>query len=192
MSIIKNGVETYAGAVVEIWDHMWMDGMLDEFAKVWDAETHEFKNIQIGYFGSDGRNLMESEKVTIDISTDIARDIIRTHKRSARVSYCKSVTAHKEAIEVGIKTIVVRGRKVPKGTVLDVFWCGERPTYTGYGTELIAGCFDKDGNKVWIKAAYLKNISPIKSPSAKERKKFIKNYINKTLPKIVIDKAKEA
>jgi len=66
---------------------------------------------------------------------------------------------------------------------------GERPTYTGYGTELIAGCKDKDGNKLWIKAEYLKNISPIKSPKTKERKKYIKWYIKKNAGDIVMKQA---
>lgn len=76
-----------------------------------------------------------------------------------------------------------------KGTILEVFWVGERPTYMSrqYSwineTEKVAGCYDKDGNKVWIKVEYLKNITEIKSPSAKERKKYIKHYVESYFPK---------
>ena len=69
--------------------------------------------------------------------------------------------------------------------MLEVFWVGEKETYKSrqyswmHETEMIAGCYDENGNKVWIKAEYLKSIDQIKSPNAKERKKFIKAYIEK-------------
>ena len=86
-------------------------------------------------------------------------------------------------VSKGRKVEVVKGRKVKKGTQLDVFWVGERETYKSrqyswmHETEEVAGCYDEDGNKVWIKTEYLKPIDKLKAPNAKERKKFIKAYI---------------
>lgn len=189
MALIKaDGTVLYQGAVLDTSEHYWADGMLSEYAKVWDMEKHQYESVSVGYYGADGHDFIGT-KVEIEVSTDVARDIIRTLKQMAYKDFCRSVIEKKNQIEAGITAEVVRGRKIPKGTVLDVFWVGERPTYTGYGTELIAGCKGKDGNKVWIKAEYLKNISPIKSPNAKERKKYIKWYIKKNANDMVMTKA---
>ena len=189
MALIKDGCISYVGAVLETWDHYWLDGMISEYAMVWDLEKHEFKTVDIGYYGSDGHDFIDI-KAEVEVSTAVARDVVRTLKARARKSFCESVQAKKEKIEPGIQVLVVRGRKVPMGTKLEVFWVGERPTYTGYGTELIAGCIDENGNKVWIKAEYLKNITPIKSPSASERKKYMKWYIKNNAGNLVIQAAK--
>ena len=54
---------------------------------------------------------------------------------------------------------------VKKGTILNVFWIGERPTYKtktlrnrgcrwANETEEVAGCYNENGEKVWIKVDY--------------------------------------
>lgn len=189
MAIIKNGQELYKGAVLREEEHMWADGMLDVHAVVWDMDKHREEAVQVGYYGADGCNLMGGEVTyEIEVSKEVARDILRSRKKSAVRAFCHSVIEKKTAIEKGATCVVTRGRKVPKGTVLTVFWCGERPTYRSRGyawmdeTETIAGCHDADGNKVWIKAEYLKRIDPIKSPVAAEREKFIRAYVRNTVP----------
>ncbi len=191
MALIKNGVVSYAGAVIETWDHCWADGMVEETALVWELEKHEYKTVKIGYYGADGHDFIGIQ-AEVDVNMEVARDILKTMKTSALLSFCRSVQEKKESIEPGITAQVVRGRKIPKGTVLKVFWVGEEPTYTGYGTEMIAGCRDEEGNKVWIKAEYLKNISPIKSPKAAERKKYLKWYVQKYARGVVLRAAKGA
>lgn len=187
MSIInRDGIEEYIGCVIRTSEHMWADGMLEEYADVWDAENHRVRTITVGYYGADGCNLCGNTKVTIDLSEENKRDILRTIKHTdALKAFERSVIATKTAIAKGTHAEVVRGRKVAKGTKLEVFWVGDKLTYRGmqYGFEdyeRIAGCYDEDGNKVWIKAEYLKNIDPIKSPSAVERKKFLKAYVANT------------
>lgn len=190
MALIKpDGTRIYEGAVIDTYDHYWLDGMISEYAKVWDIENHRYKQVTIGYYGSDFHDFV-GIRAEIEVSTEIARDIVKTTRENAKYDFCVSVTEKKNRIEKGIVAEVIRGRKIKKGTVLNVFWVGERPTYTGYGTELIAGCKDKDGNKIWIKAEYLKNITPIKSPSRKEREKYIKWYINKNVSKLVLNAAR--
>jgi hypothetical protein len=191
MAVEINGVKTYEGAVVKTSSYSWLDGMYSVYAIVWDMEAHEFKDIKIGYYGIDGQNLVDGS-CDIDLTTEVARDIIRTMKMSAYKSFCTTVTEHKNSVAKGMDAVVVRGRKVKKGTKLNVFWVGERPTYQSQRysyineTELIAGCYDEKGNKVWIKAEYLKSITPIKSPCAAERKKFVDNYIKHNADSIVL------
>lgn len=188
MSIIKDGIESHKGCVIKVWEHYWMDGMCDEFADVWNSEEHKVETIQIGYYGCDGCNLYGNMRAVADLSEENRRDIIRTLKRNdALAAYSRSVTAHKTEIRKGTHAEVIRGRKIAKGTKVEVFWVGDKETYKSrqyawmYETERIAGCYDEDGNKLWIKAEYLKSTDSIKSPNAKERKAFIKAYVKKAL-----------
>ena len=183
MAIKLNGKETYKGAVLKEESHYWMDGMEDVYAVVWDAETESVKRIQVGYYGSDGANLMGGSAL-IDATEDVKRAVRRSFKGLANKAFCERVIEYKNGLREGSMAQVVKDRKVQKGTVLEVFWIGEKPTYRArmYSwmdeTETIAGCYDSDGNKVWIRADYLKVIDKIKSPNAKERRKFLKAYVN--------------
>lgn len=189
MALRKGEDISYAGAVLEVWDRYWLDGMISEYARVWDVEKHEYKTVSIGYYGADYHDFIGIQ-AEVEVSTEIARDIIRTIKQSACVIYCRTIQEKKNRIEPGITAMVVKGRKVPQGTILNVFWVGERPTYTGHGKELIAGCRNEFGEKIWIKAEYLKNILPLKSPKAAERKKFLKWYIEKSVGSLVMKAAR--
>ena len=177
----KDRVE-YEGAVIGTKTQYHFDGMLDEYAIVWNMEKHTSNMVQFGYYGVDGYNFYDAS-CEVDLTTEVARDIIRTLKREAILAYCSSVQKNKNAIENGRVAEVIRGRKVKQGTILNIFWVGERPTYRSrmYSyineTEMVAGGYDSEGNKVWIKVEYLKNLTPVKSPSAAERKKFIDDYV---------------
>lgn len=181
---------TWVGAVYGEKEKFWMDGMLSVYSLVWDKEQHQTEMIETAYIGIDGSNLANCG-AKIDIDADTARDMIRTYKRYAKQEYAKSVTAYKQQIEKGRHVEVIRGRKVKKGTKLEVFWCGEKETYQSrqyswmHETELIAGCYDEIGNKVWIKAEYLKVTDKFKSPVRAERDKFIRSYIQNNIPAVV-------
>ncbi|MBR5276777.1 MAG: hypothetical protein IKU35_06555 [Bacteroidaceae bacterium] len=162
-----------------------MDGMLETTAICWDIEKHEAVHIMVGYYGSDCCNMCGGS-YEIDATEEVKRDILRTLKRRAAESFARSVVEYKQEIRAGRTAVVARGRKVPKGTEVTVFWVGDRPTYRSRGyawmneTERIAGCKDADGNKIWIKAEYLEATDILKSPSAKERKKFIKSWVQES------------
>ena len=185
MAIIENGIKKYEGQVLYTWDRYWMDGMISEYATIWNTENHMTENIQVGYYGSDCSNLMGAIRVEVDASEETIKDILKTLKKEAQSAFVKSVTSFKQEIRKGTKAKVIRGRKVKKGTVLDIFWVGERETYKSrqysfmYETENVAGGYDENGNKVWIKTDYLKSLDTFKSPNAKERKLFIKEYVSK-------------
>lgn len=183
MSIFIKGEESHKGHVIGHDYHMWLDGMEDEFALVWNMEDHKVERIQVGYYGSDGRNLMESHAV-VDATEEVKRDIIKTLRHNARISYARSVLDYKKEIRPGSNVRVVRGRKA-KGKELEVFWVGEKETYISrqysfmHETETIVGGMTPHGEKVFVKAEYCEVTDDIASPSAKERKKFIENYIAK-------------
>lgn len=185
----KTGEKSFIGCVIRVYSHYWLDGMEDEIAVVWNPETKKTESIQVGYYGSDGRNMMETG-AKVDLTVENARDMLRHYvKPDALRCFRNSVQKSKQKIYKDDLCKVVRGRKVKKGTVLKVFWVGEKPTYRSRlyscdymsDTETIAGCYDSDGNKVWIKAEYLEKLPEcrLKSPVAAERKKYVKWFIEK-------------
>lgn len=186
----------YIGCVIGTFTHCWLDGMDEEIAVVWDMESHERKNVTFGYYGIDGSNLAGGV-ANVDLSNEAARDIIKTRKDSFIRQYNDMMKAERARVAVGREAVVVRGNKIKKGTVLKVFWIGERETYMSrqysyrHEYEKVAGCFDKDGNKVWIKVDYLKNISEIPSPTAKERRSMMNSYVFGNLEPIVARRARK-
>lgn len=181
MAVYMNGQETYKGAVIGEREHMWMDGMLEVFAVVWDDEEG-IKEIQTGYIGSDGRNFMEMSH-HIDATPETLVKVRKYAKIKAAKKYAKQLAEKRGKIERGCKAEVVRGRKVKKGTYVEVFWVGEKETYQSrqyswmHEYETIAGCHTENGETVWIKAEYLRRLDRPACPSSKDRKREISRLV---------------
>ena len=91
MALIKaDGTVLYQGAVLDTSEHYWADGMLSEYARIWDMEKHQYEAVSVGYYGADGHNFIGT-KVEIEVSTDVARNIIRTLKQRAYKDFFRSV-----------------------------------------------------------------------------------------------------
>lgn len=186
----RTGEIAYVGATFAESEHFWLDGMLEVYAHSWDVEKHEIVIDTVIYSGIDCRNMCDTS-FKIDINEETARDMIRTIKGHAVEAFAKSVIEEKQRIAKGRNCVVVRGRKVPKGTKINVFWVGERPTYRSRNyewmteTETVAGGYTEDGMKVWIKADYLKVIDGIKSPDRRNRDRFVKEYVERNVPLVV-------
>ena len=186
MAVIIDNEVRYSGAVIATKSHWWADGMLSEYAVCWDDDKKELIDVNFGYYGIDGHNLAGGI-CEVDATQETARKVIRYEKEKAIKAYADYAMDYRQAVKAGRQAEVIKGRKVTKGTVLDIFWVGERQTYMSklYAylneTEMIAGGYDKDGNKVWVKAEYLKNITKVTGPSKKERKEFISQYIKNAL-----------
>lgn len=194
--IYEDGSTVYTGAVYAVEGYWWADGMLEDTAYCWDVENHNTKALKVGYYGSDCNNLCRCD-YSVDISTEAARDMVRTYKRTfALEAFAKSVAEAKTTVKAGSNVVVVKGRKVKKGTALTVFWVGEKETYLSkqyswmHETEEIAGCKDVDGNKYWIKTEYLKVTDPIKSPDRKNRELFIASWLEQHIPMNVMKAAR--
>lgn len=191
----RTGEVTYKGATFAESEHFWLDGMLEVFAHSWDMEKHEIVIETVSYIGIDCRNMCDTS-FKIDINEETARDMIRTIKGHAVEAFAKSVLEEKRRIAKGRNCVVIRGRKVPKGTKINVFWVGERPTYRSRNcawsneTETVAGGYTEDGMKVWIKAEYLEVIDGIKSPDRRNREQFVKDYVRRNVPFVVRNAAR--
>lgn len=179
----KGEAETFKGAVLNLEEHYWMDGMLEVTAVCWNANEQKIERHQVGYYGIDGQNMNQCGYET-DATKETWRQVLRYLRPGANAAFARSVIEYKNSIHKGTHAVVVKGKKVPKGTSVEVFWIGEKQTFQSrrydwmHETETIAGCYDENGNKLWIKAEYLKNVDPLKSPNAKERRKFIKAWVD--------------
>ena len=183
MAIIENGKTMYEGQVIGEYDHMWSDGMLEEYAVVWDMEVHDTRDIQVGYSGADGRNLMGDISYKIDYTEAVVQDVIETMRKRGLYAFERETERMKHTVLRGDRVRVIRGRKIPKGTELTVFWIGDRPDYTGYRTETIAGCKTDNGDKVWIKYDYLETLETRPDPTEDERKDFVRDYVKDNVRK---------
>ena len=179
---MSNGTIAYKNCVIGETEHYWLDGMLEVNANVYDSERNKIISVQVGYYGSDGANLCACNW-DVDVDTENLRKAYSSERSNAIIACAKSIEAKRYAIEKGAICEVVKGRKVKKGTIITVFWSGEKPTYSAqryswiHDTELIAGGYTESGEKVFIKAEYLKRLNPYKMPNRKERKKYIQRYI---------------
>lgn len=178
--IEKNGEKLYVGATIGERSHYWMDGMEEVTAYSWDGE--QIVSTIVGYYGNDGQNLCGC-RWSVDATEEVLRAVRDYLLPTAEEAYRKVVQAEREAIRKGRKAVVVRGKKVKKGTEVEVFWVGERETYQSrqyswmHETEEIAGCYDSDGNKLWIKTEYLKNLTPVEEPDEIEHREWIKGKL---------------
>lgn len=179
MPIIRDGKTTFAGAVIRVRDRVWHDGMTEEWADVWNG-SHE-ESIQVAYYGCDYRNLMGDITASPDLSPENARAILRSRKADARKVFSACVSLWKKSVQAGDQAVVIRGRKIPKGTILSVFWVGERENRFTGEMEKLAGCHDSAGRKIWVKAEYLQPQTARKNPTAAERRAFMRAYIMGTV-----------
>lgn len=186
MAVIFKEKTMFEGAVLTIRERYWLDGMLEAWAVCWNNEEQKIEDVTFGYYAIEGSNLAGGT-AKIDATKETWRQVLRYLKPQAVREYAQSVIDFKREIRKGSHVRVIRGKKIPKGIELEVFWIGEKPTFRSKRfewmreTETIAGCYDSNGRKVWIKAEYLEVTDRIKSPNRHERKKAIDSIINRYL-----------
>lgn len=133
----------YAGRVVAI-DSYYHDGLNDYSVMLWNPETLEVEH---------GPGYMDSCPLVVDgpawvvaLYTIAKAEEVRI-ARERRMAEAEARAAEEEARvpRRGRTVRVVRGRKIPKGTVAEVFWFGE----TRYGWRV---GLEVDGERVFTDA----------------------------------------
>ncbi len=145
-----DGKVSYVGCVLDIGEHNYYDDS-DFYAVVVNIEKGIIEEIEYAttraYCGDSYANIDISEENYIaflhNAKNRCLRELINANKAQAR------------KIEKGKEVIVVKGRKVPIGTVGTIFWVKEENydrynRYCGKTTRL--GIKDKDGNVYWTYA----------------------------------------
>ncbi len=127
--ITKNGEQTYTGVCLfpqqssSIMDSYYTDyGMI-----VYNMEKGSFDTI---WYGSDRNDNMPH--ATVDASPEMFAkwEALQTAQREAR--YAREELTRVMTPERGKRLEVIRGRKVPHGTIGDCFWIGNN----GYGVSV--------------------------------------------------------
>ena len=103
----------YVGAVLDIREHYWLDGMIEETAVCWNGKEQKIEYLQVGYYGNDGNN-MNGAVAEIDGTKETWMAVLKHLKPAAYEAFAKSTIEYKKAIHVGTHVEVVRGQKVPK------------------------------------------------------------------------------
>lgn len=111
----------YPGCVLSTYERNGYDDS-DFYAVCWDNESEKvvevlYDTTRCGGYGS----------ATIDAGEDVLKKVYRYYKK-LYTDFFDEVFNQKKAKEIfkGDTVVVVRGRKVPKGTVGKVFWIGDK------------------------------------------------------------------
>ncbi len=129
---------THQGMVLSTGERNGYDDS-DFYANVWDEATQSIKQVEY----ATTRGWTYPNGASVDASPEVQA------KAAAWVAEQKRVI-EAATVRVGKTVQVVRGRKLPIGTVADVFWMGP-DKYKKYGKRV--GLRLLDGTKVFIDAA---------------------------------------
>ena len=168
----------YEGCVLDTYERNGYNDS-DWYAVCGDREQQEIVTVEY-----DTTRCGAGGRAEIDATEDVLREVYRHHKRNA-ASYFDSVYNEKLAktVKVGDTIKVVRGRKVPKGTVGKVFWIGSSYNYYSRDTEERVGIEKEDGSKAFLPLEYVNVIGwENRLIHGKSRKRMIRNNAINSMP----------
>ena len=176
--------EKYIGRTFHWSSHYLWDGISTIYLRTWNMDTHAEEIVAIGdNYDTSTETLLND--VVFGLKPEVLLDAQVTYYRRSKDAWERYVAQERSRICKDRRARVVRGRKVRVGTEIEVFWVGERmayyqPRYGSGVTETIAGGYDDAGNKVWVKAEYLENLTPVEFTKQEElawRKNWMLNNI---------------
>jgi len=149
----KRVLDTETKHSVRVMSDVWADLY---FAVVWDDEADAPKNVGLGNseFGCDVKAVVDADNKTLDkwatwceakrIRDEELAEAHRIAEKKRRAEEAeKNAENRARAVRKGVKVKVVKGRKVPKGTVGECFWEG----HGQYGPRI--GLKEADGTVHW-------------------------------------------
>ena len=142
----------YVGCVIDKYEHNGYDDS-DWYAVCWDDEKGEI--VEINY---DTTRCGGGGWAKIDATEDVIRKVYRYYYNSCRYAFDNfyNIQQAKE-VKVGDDLKVVRGRKIPAGSVGKCFWRGTRYNYYSYRYEERVGIEIK-GERFFIPLEYVEVI----------------------------------
>lgn len=167
----------YVGCVVDTRERNGYDDSY-WYAVCWDRNRQEL--VQIEYdstaFGGGGW-------AKIDATEEVLREMYRKFKRDARRKFDTEDNERlAKKYEKGDEVVVVRGTKIPKGTVGKVFWIGESYNRYSHRYERRAG-IEVCGERKFLSAEYLERTEWQKYMlHGKKRKELIKQRTIERMP----------
>ncbi|MGH2360257.1 MAG: hypothetical protein ACRDGM_06915 [bacterium] len=134
----KTGKESFVGATLHRRDGAsFNDGYDCTFlAVVWDAEAGCSRSVRVG---DSMTPLADCDRVTLDATPEIEALYAAEQSAAAHLSRDLAALRDAEALGRGKSVLVVRGRKVPKGTTGRIFWYGDAQWGKRVGIETANG-----------------------------------------------------
>ena len=169
--------ESYTGCVLNTYEHNGYHDS-DFYAVCWDEEKQEVVDVEYDTTRAGGGGYAH-----IDISDENLMKVYRYYKRMGR-SHFDNVLNPRQAKEVhrGDEVVVVRGRKIPKGTTGKVFWKGKKYNFYSKRDEDRVG-IEVGDEKLFLPLEYVEVIDwQSRLISGKERKQQIRNFAINSLP----------
>lgn len=176
-NIYGNPEVRYAGCVLDTYEH---NGPWDSdwYAICWDAEKQKVVEVEYDTTRCGGSGYAE-----IDATEDTLRAVYRFYKQMGRDLFDGSTNAEQaKKVRKGDTVRVVRGRKVPKGSVGTVFWTGCRYNYYSRTDEERVG-IEIDGVRQFLPLDYVEVIGwEARLIHGRERKRRIRNFAINSIP----------
>lgn len=167
----------YEGCVIDTYEHNdpWDS---DWYAVCWDRERQEPVRVQYNTTrcGSGG-------DAEIDATEDVLRELYNYYRRVERKWFDETRNEEQaKEIRKGDMVKVVRGRKIPKGTVGKVFWIGE--TYNRFSREYENRVgIEVGGDRKFLPAEYVENTEwEQRLLHGKDRKQEIRRLVMNRIP----------
>lgn len=139
----------YEGCVLSTYEHNGYHDS-DFYAICWDEDKQEVVHVEYDTTRCGGGGWAK-----VDATPDVLRKVYRHTMDIARMNFdSRSNQAQAKAVRKGDMVEVVRGRKVPKGTIGEVFWIGTRYNTYSRTTEDRVG-IEVDGERMFLPLAYV-------------------------------------
>jgi hypothetical protein len=111
--------ETYKGAVLATYERNGYDDS-DFYAIVWDAEEKKIKHVEY----ATTRGWTYNNGASVDATEEVIEEAARFNERNLLSAMRLRALGEAKLPKIGRNVVVVRGRKIPKGTKGRVFWFG--------------------------------------------------------------------
>lgn len=167
----------YVGCVIDTYEHNGYHDS-DFYAVCWDEElgkvvTIEYDTTRFGGYGS----------ATVDATEDVLAKVYRYYKKGATKSFDEHDNEYlAKIIHKGDDVVVVRGRKVAKGSIGKVFWIGDCYNQFSYRNETRVGLVIGEA-KVFLPIEYVvKNDWEKSLMTGKARKQAIRTATLNSIP----------
>lgn len=180
--IYGNCEPEYIGCVLDTYERNGYDDS-DWYAICWDE--CEGKVVEVNY---DTTRAAGGGWAKIDATEETLRKAYRYYFDLCRLEFDKRWNElQAKDVKVGDDLQVIRGRKVPKGTVGKCFWKGTRYNQYSFKYEERVG-LDIDGDRVFLPAEYVEVIGwQSRLIKGKERKRRIRSKALRQMPRWAVN-----
>lgn len=167
----------YVGCVLDTYERNGYSDS-DWYAVCWDEEKQAVVEVNYDTTRAGGGGWAD-----IDITTENLRKAYRYYYRRERQWFdWVGNPAQAKSITKGDMAVVIKGRKVPQGTVGKVFWVGIVTNHYTYRSEKRVG-IEVDGERLFLPMEYVENADwKSRLISGKHRKRKIQQLAVNRLP----------